>query len=303
MVLTGTPLPNRPREAYTIAKAVAWDAIDFMTEDDFQFRFNPSLMKEGERWNNETQKFEKFMFRDERTGRHMELQNRMRCNFMTRHLKREVMTQLKMPKFDTIHLTETAAVKQMLAAERMLDIDPERFEGRDKEILGQWALVRHEMGVAVAPQVADYVDMLVDGGEDKLVLSGWHIDVLDIWEKQLEKHGVVRIDGRTSAKNKERLVQKFQDDPKVKIVIGNMQSMGTGTDGLQTVCNHVLIGEPSPVPGENEQMVDRLDRGGQDRTVQAEFFTVPGSIIDRILASALRKLKVTNAALDQRSPT
>ncbi len=191
----------------------------------------------------------------------------------------------------------------MLAAEKLLDIDPERFEGRDKEVLGQWAIVRHEMGVAVAPQISDYVDMLIDGGEEKLVLSGWHIDVLDIWEKDLEKHGIVRIDGRTSAKNKEKLVQKFQDDPNVKIIIGNMQSMGTGTDGLQTVCNHVLIGEPSPVPGENEQMVDRLDRGGQDKTVQAEFFTVPGSITDRILASSLRKLKTTHAALDQRRPT
>lgn len=298
MVLTGTPLPNRPREAFTIAKALAWDAIDFMTEDDFQFRFNPSMKKEGERWNQEKQRFEPFIYVDERTGRHMELQNRMRCNFMTRHLKREVMTQLQMPVFDVIQLTETAAVKQALAAEKLLDIDPEQFTGRDKEVLGQWALVRHEMGVAVAPQIADYVDMLIDGGEEKLVLSGWHIDVLDIWEQALEKHGIVRIDGRTSAKQKEMMVQKFQEDPRVKVCIGNMQSMGTGTDGLQTVCNHVLIGEPSPVPGENEQMVDRLDRGGQDKTVQAEFFVAPNSIMERILASSLRKLKVTHAALD-----
>jgi SNF2 family DNA or RNA helicase len=76
--------------------------------------------------------------------------------------------------------------------------------------------------------------------------------------------------------------------------------MGQGTDGLQHVCNHILVGEPSPVPGDNEQMVDRLDRGGQDLTVQAEFFVAPNSILERILASSLRKLQITHAALDKK---
>lgn len=300
MILTGTPLPNRPREAYTIARNLCWDSIDFMSEDDFQERFNPSMQMEGERWNADKGVFEKFIYIDERSGRHMELQNRMRTNFMVRHLKREVMPQLKMPIFDVIQLTETAAVKQLLAAERLLDIDPETFQGRDKEVMGQWAIVRHQMGIALAPQVADYIEMLIDGGEEKLVLAGWHIAVLDIWEKALAKYGVLRIDGSTGAKQKEKIVARFVADPSIRVCMGNMQSMGTGTDGLQAVSNHILIGEPSPVPGENEQMVDRLDRGGQDRTVQADFFVAPNSIMERILASSLRKLKVTHAALDSK---
>lgn len=303
MVLTGTPLPNRPREAYTLARNLCWDSIDFMSEDDFRERFNPSMRVEKERWNVERGCFEKFFYVDERSGRHAELQNRMRANFMTRHLKRDVMPQLKMPVFDIIQMTETAAVKQALNAEKLLDIDPESFAGADKEVLGQWAIVRHQMGVALAPQVAEYVEMLIDGGEDKLVLAGWHISVLDIWCKALEKYGIVRIDGGTTAKNKERCVTQFVEDQKIRVCVGNMQSMGTGTDGLQAVCNHVLIGEPSPVPGENEQMVDRLDRGGQDRTVQADFFVAPNSIMERILASSLRKLTITHKALDKEPGT
>lgn len=298
MALTGTPLPNRPREAYTLARNLCWDSIDFASEDDFRERFNPSMQMEGERWNSELQQFEKFIYIDERSGRHMELQNRMRVNFMSRHLKREVMPQLKMPVFDIIQLIETSAVKQALNAERMLDIDPETMQGKDKQAMGQWALIRHAMGVALAPQVADYAEMLIDGGEEKLVIGGWHIDVLDIWQKKLAKLGVLRIDGRTSAKDKEKIVREFQEDPYKRVLIGNTLSMGTGTDGLQAVCNHILIGEPDPVPGNNEQLVDRLDRGGQDRTVLAEFFVAPDSLMERILARSLRKLKVTHAALD-----
>lgn len=298
MVLTGTPLPNRPREAYVLARNLCWDSIDFASEDDFRERFNPSIRMEGERWNQELKKFETYYYIDERTGRHAELQNRMRGNFMTRHLKRKVMTQLQMPVFDIIQMTETGAVKQALAAEKMLDIDPETFQGADKEVMGQFAVVRRQMGEALAPQVAEYVEMLIDGGEEKLVLAGWHISVLNIWEKLLGKYGIVRIDGSVGPKQKERLVRQFVDDPKIRICIGNTLSMGVGTDGLQEVANHILIGEPSPVPGDNEQLVDRLDRGGQDRTVQADFFVAPNSIMERILASSLRKLTVTHKALD-----
>lgn len=298
MVLTGTPLPNRPREAYVLARNLCWDSIDFASEDDFRERFNPSLRMEGERWNQELKKFETYYYIDERTGRHAELQNRMRGNFMSRHLKRKVMPQLKMPVFDIIQLTETGAVKQALAAEKLLDIDPETFQGADKEVLGQFAVVRRQMGEALAPQIAEYVEMLIDGGEEKLVLAGWHISVLNIWEKALAKYGIVRIDGSVGPKQKERLIREFVDNPRIRICLGNTLSMGVGTDGLQEVANHILIGEPSPVPGDNEQLVDRLDRGGQHGTVQADFFVAPNSIMERILASSLRKLTVTHKALD-----
>lgn len=300
MALTGTPLPNRPREAYTLARNLCWDSIDFASEEDFRDRFNPSITMEGERYNPETNSMEPYIYVDERSGRHMELQNRLRANFMARHLKRDVMPQLKLPDFDIIQMTETAAVKQALAAERMLDIDPETLQGADAAIDGQWAIVRHNMGVALAPQVADYTAMLLDGGEEKIVLAGWHHDVLDIWEHKLAKYGVVRIDGRTLARAKDRKVQQFIDDPYTRVVIGNMQSMGVGTDGLQQVCQHMLIGEPSPVPGDNQQIVDRLDRGGQLGKVQADFFVAPNSILERILASSLRKLQGIHSALDKR---
>jgi SWI/SNF-related matrix-associated actin-dependent regulator of chromatin subfamily A-like protein 1 len=300
MALSGTPLPNRPREAYVLARNLCWDSIDFASEQDFRERFNPSMVMEGERYNPETKAMEHYVYVDERSGRHMELQNRLRVNFMARHLKHDVMSQLKLPIFDIIQVTETAAIKQAIEAERMLDIDPETLLGADMAINGQWAIIRHQLGVAMAPQIADYAEMLFDGGEEKLVLAGWHHDVLDIWEKKLEAYGVVRIDGRTTSRNKDNFVQKFIHDPKTRLCIGNMQSMGTGTDGLQEVCSHVLIGEPSPTPGENEQMVDRLNRIGQAGTVQADFFVAPNSIVERILASSLRKLQGIHSALDRK---
>lgn len=295
LALTGTPLPNRPREAYTLARALNWDSIDWASEDAFRTRFNPSKMIEGTRSDGSS-----YRYVDERSGRFGELQNRLRGNFMVRHEKRAVMQQLELPVFDVIQMEETGPVKQALAAEKLLDIDPDSFDGKDMTILGHIAVVRHQMGLALAPQIADYVDMLIDGGEDKLVVFGWHIDVLDIFQRQWAKHGVVRIDGRDSGASKDHKVQQFINDPSISICLGNTLAMGTGTDGLQEVAYHALITEPDWTPGNNIQAFDRLDRGGQKRKVQGDIFVAPSSIAERILSSALRKLRVTDAALDKR---
>jgi SNF2 family DNA or RNA helicase len=219
---------------------------------------------------------------------------------MVRHLKREVMPQLKLPIYDLIYVDETQAVKQALEAESLLDLDPDMLEGQDIETLGHVSTVRKMMGIAMAPQVADYVDMLIDGGEEKITLFGWHTEVLNILQERLGKHGLVRIDGSTSPSQRQRRVNQFRADRGTQIVLGNMLAMGIGTDGLQEVSCHALIAEPDWVPGNNIQAFDRLDRGGQTRTVQGDIFVAPNSFAEKVLASALRKNQIIHRALDRR---
>lgn len=297
MGLTGTPLPNRPREAYTLARGLCWESIDWASEEKFKVRYNPSMLREVTTVEGTVKKF-----RDERTGRHSELQNRLRGNFMTRHLKhgpQGVMNQLQMPIYDLIQVEETGPVKQALEAESLLDLDPDfLFLDDDYKIDGHISVVRRLMGIALAPQVADYAEMLYEGGEEKVVIFAWHTEVLDILEERLREYGVVRIDGRTTMRQKQARVDKFVVDHDVHFAIGNILSMGVGTDGFQQVCNHGLIAEPDWVPGNNIQCFDRLDRGGQGRQVQGDIFVAPGSIAEKVLASALRKNQVIHQTLD-----
>jgi SWI/SNF-related matrix-associated actin-dependent regulator 1 of chromatin subfamily A len=294
VALTGTPLPNRPREAYTIARSLHWDSIDFMSEDAFKQRFNPSARREGTRPDGST-----YVYNDERSGRHGELQSRMRVNFMTRHLKREVLPQLKLPQFDLIYLDPDGPIRAALAKEHLLDLDPETLSGKDVAILGDVSTVRKEMGVAMAPRVADHLADLIDGGEEKLVVFGHHIEVLDILEERLARYGVVRIDGRTSLKQREERKNQFIKDPETRFIIGNELSLGTGTDGLQLVATHALMAEPDWVFGNNKQCFDRLDRPGQLGQVQGDIFVVEGSFAEKVLSVALRKGQTTHKALDR----
>ena len=296
LALTGTPLPNRPREAYTLARNLCWDSIDWLSEEKFRMRFNPSAQVTGV--NRRTG--QEYTYVDERTGRHAELQNRLRSHFMVRHLKRDVLTQLPEVVHDIVHMEATGPVKQALQAESMLDIDVDNMDGLSAEVLGNLAVARRLMGIALAPQVADYAEMCLDGGEDKLVIFGHHHAVLDVWGEQLGKYGLVRIDGRCSATLKQHYIDEFISNPAIRICIGNLQSMGTGTDGLQQVCRHALFGECSWVFGENQQGIDRLHRGGQDRGVLAEFLVAPGSLTEKILAKSLKKGAVVHSALDKK---
>jgi len=293
--LTGTIMPNRPREAFVVCKNFNHDAIDWMNEREFGERFNPVARVTGFRKDGS-----EYTYTKEEVGRTGELQNRMRSSFMVRRLKRDVMPQLDLPIYDVIQVEETKAVKLALEAESLLGIDVERLESGDIETLGIWAIVRRQLGLAIAPQVADYAQMLLDGGEEKLVIFAWHINVLDILQERLHKFGTVRIDGGTTTKQREIRLKSFMEDRRCQILIGNTLSLGTGTDGLQEVSCHALIAEPDPVPGNNQQAVDRLDRGGQKRTVQADLFVAPKSLLEKILTGALRKAHNVHKALDER---
>lgn len=295
LALTGTPLPNRPREAYVLARNLCFDAIDWMSEDDFKYRFNPSLQIDGERADGSS-----YFYIDEREGRAAELQNRLRYYFMTRHLKREAMPWLKLPEYDIIRLEPDGAIRAALKAESMLDIDPENLTGANAETLGQVSAVRKQMGVAMAPHVANYIDMLLEGGEEKLVVFAWHHEVLDILQVKFQKWGVRRIDGDVNTKRRKEIIDDFQTNPRCHVLIGNLISMGVGVDGLQDVCSHGLIAEPDWTPGNNQQAFDRLDRGTQAYTVQCDVFTVPGSFSEKVLAKSLKKNKVVHSTLDRR---
>ncbi len=296
IALTGTPLPNRPREAYTLGRHLDHSAFDWLSEDRFIERFNPVEVREVVRKDGNIARVS-----DERSGRHAELQNRLRAHFMCRHLKREVMTDLKYPVYDLVRVEETTAVKAALKAESLLGIDPEHLEGANAEVFGHIVEARRIMGEAMAPQVAEYVATLLAGGEEKITLFYWHISVGKILSEALRRFNPCKVDGSTSPIQKDAIIGKFRNDPKCRVIMGNILSLGTGTDGLQDVCWHAVLAEPDWVNGNNQQCFDRLDRGGQRNLVMGDICVAPGSLAEKVLASALRKGLVVHNSLDRRA--
>lgn len=292
LALTGTLLLNRPSECYNLIRFFDHEAIDFLSEEKFKDRYNRQAdMKtiEGKRFKLESMSLES------------ELQNRLRVNVMVRHEKKDVLTFMKPPRYAIVRCEENGDVRSALDVEGLLNMPIEEIQTtKDFDILGHIAEARRLMGIALAPQIAEYARDFLEGSDEKLVIFGWHIQVLEIFEQELSKFGTVRVDGRKSAVARQKAVDDFINDSKVRVFIGNIQAAGTGLDGLQKVCSRCYLAEPDWVPAQNEQAVSRLDRFGQDNPVTAEIFVAPGSISEKILVKALEKLNVIHRVLDEK---
>lgn len=289
--LTGTPLPNRPKECYTLAKALDWEAIDWMSFEEFCYRFNPSAQMTTE---------EGKMYVKEERGRLPELHARLRCNFMIRRLKKDVIKDLPEKQYEFAYIEKTGAIKQAIQRERMLAFKLSDIINPNAKIMGEIATVRREMGEAKLPLAVDHLKYLLDiEGLDKVVVFAHHRSVMDGLRESLKQYGVVEVRGGMGAQAKENSVQQFQTNPDIRVFSGQLDAAGFGIDGLQNVASRIVMIEPAWTPGTNDQAIDRIHRLGQQFPVLAQFLIAEGSLDERILYTVLDKAYTINEVLDQ----
>jgi hypothetical protein len=316
--LSGTILPNAPIEAYNVIRLLCWDAIDRASLEDFRDYYydkgggmvrSPVYITKGKggallanpHWQNKLHWSEDVR----NVPRNMEdLQYRMRKNMMVRRLKEDVLKELPPKVWHPFPLVLTAAMRSALKhpgwkeAERLYEMHPDAFDG-GIPIDGEFSTARRLLGEAKAPAVADYIDDLIDGGVKKVVVAAWHRSVLDILRERLSKHGLVYMDGTTSAMAKQKAVDIFQNDDKTGIILGQTIPLGEGW--TLTAAQDAVISEPDPVPGKNDQLLDRIHRMGQEGNyLIGHIPVVPGTLDERLLYIAIGKDKHIYKALDKR---
>lgn len=138
-----------------------------------------------------------------------------------------------------------------------------------REALGQLdTVLRKATGVAKAPYVAAFVEMLLEADE-RVVLYGWHRDVYSIWLDLLKEHNPAMFTGSESPAMKEKEKKRFCSG-ETKLLIMSLRS-GVGVDGLQHNCNTVVIGELDWSAAVVNQVIDRVHRDGQKEPVTAYF--------------------------------
>lgn len=144
-------------------------------------------------------------------------------------------------------------------------------------------MVRQATGIAKAPHVAAFVEMLLENGEP-VVLFGWHRAVYDIWKQRLGKYSPAFYTGEESAARKHAEKQRFVSG-ETDLMIVSLRS-GAGLDGLQKRCRTPVIGELDWSPGVHHQCLGRVHRDGQTDPVTA-YFLISDSGSDPIIAEIL----------------
>lgn len=128
--------------------------------------------------------------------------------------------------------------------------------------------MRQMTGVAKARSVAAYVRMLLKD-TPRVLLTGWHRDVYEIWRRSLADFYPVFYTGSEDKAQKQRTINNFTVGRSRVMVLSNRS--GAGIDGLQHYCDEVVIGEFDWSPQVHHQIIGRLRRPGQINQVNAHF--------------------------------
>lgn len=121
---------------------------------------------------------------------------------------------------------------------------------------------------------------------DKLVIFAIHRGVIEGLRRGLVKYKPVTLYGGTDPKQRQRNIDKFQNNPRCKIFIGNIMSAGTAI--TLTNAHNVIFAEQDWVPGNNAQAAMRCHRIGQTKPVHVRFCAL-GNSFDNKIAQALKR--------------
>lgn len=190
----------------------------------------------------------------------------------------------ELPRLQTVFHRVEANTKALDAVEGacselakiILSRGPEVEKGARFEAAQEFsAQLRQATGLAKAPYVAEFVRMLVEGGESVL-LFGWHHSVYSIWQQRLANLNPVMFTGRESPSQKRASKAAFLAGES-KLMIMSLRA-GAGIDGLQKVCRTPVFGEFDWSPGVHSQDTCRIYRDDQKDPVIAYYpYTDSGS--------------------------
>lgn len=296
---SGTILPNQPIECYNACRLLNWDAIDRMSLQAFRNEYYTlgqgfvrgpvyDEVKQANVW--------KLHWSDQVRNvptNLADLQYRLRKNIMVRRLKEQVLPQLPPKQWHPFPVGMTADIRRAMKhpgwteAQTLYEMDPDAFDA-GVPVDGAISTARRMLGDAKAPIVVEFIEELLLEGTQKIVVAAWHHSVLDFMREKLACHGLVYMDGSTSAKRKQAVVDQFQEDDSIKIILGQMMPLGEGW--TLTAAQDAVIAEPDWVPGKNEQLLDRIHRMGQEGNyLIGHLPVVPDTLDERIVSTAIAK--------------
>lgn len=307
-ILSGTLMPNQPIECYNAMRLLDWSSIDGMSVEAFReyyygkgFGFVNKRVRDP-LTNKVIWKAEPSYSVRNQPRNLDELQERLRSHLMVRRLKEDVMKELPPKAWHPFPLAMTAALRHAInhpgwvKAERLYDMDAHAFDG-GIPIDGEVSTARRLLGEAKAEGVADYVEDMLEERE-KLVVSCWHQSVMSIFRERFKGYRFVEMVAGMTAKAQQAAVDQFQTDPRVRMILGQSKVIGLGH--TLTAAQDVIVAEPDWTPGNNDQLLDRCHRMGQRGNVLGHIPVVPGTLDERVLATAIEKDQNIYNAMDRR---
>ena len=285
MALTGTPLMNQPLDLYNVLHWLDVDKHSF-----FQFRNRYCNM--GGFGGYEVVGYKNLE----------ELRAKLDAN-MLRRKKAEVLNLP--PKVRQTEYVEMTAKQALLYKEVKNNIvanldnialspNPLAQLVRLRQVTGAPSAISDTITEsAKVDRLKEIAEELVESGQKAIVFSNW-TSVTDILEVELKQYSPAVVTGAT--KDRQGEVDRFQNDPNCKMIIGTIGAMGTG---LTLTAGTTVIFMDKPWNMANtEQAEDRAHRIGTTGTVSVITLVCKDTIDERIESIILDKADMAEALVD-----
>lgn len=300
--LSGTPMPNNASELYTHLKSAGiekrnyWDFVyDFCSGFESDYGYKITGVKNTERLKG------------------------LLGQFMLRRKKDEVMTELPPIVFGNVTVERSEVeldpwfyenwkpigVPAFLEEMKMMDqslktglaaIKKGHHHNNEDSLRllesfsKSTSTLRRYIGLAKLPRVHEILlEELESGAVEKLVIFAIHQQVIEQTREKFRKFGAVTLYGGTPTAKRQLHIDKFQNDPKCRVFIGNIQAAGTGI--TLTRAHEVAFIEADWVPANNAQAAMRCHRVGQTKPVRVRFFTCAGSVDEDVMRVIVHKTR------------
>lgn len=281
-VMTGTPVLNDPSELYPMMRSLFKDAIIndkgvVMSFNEFCGRFCKYGASNG-------------FGRKIVGGKNLSKLRDLLRGRVLRRTKDQVWDEWKEPIID---LLPVPGVVTGIPSEEM-DLVREALQSTDinsalRDVSGHVTTLRRLTGLAKVAGVVQWIDDNIDLCE-KVIVFAHHKEVITALKVKL-KHKYVEIIGGMCSEEKYAAYTAFQDDPSVKVFIGQNQAARDSIP-LWKASTTISI-EPDWVPGNNDQMLDRMTHFSKKEPCVAYYATLVGSIDEDIQKANIRKRAIT----------
>lgn len=140
-------------------------------------------------------------------------------------------------------------------------------------------------------------------GERKLIVYAYYKRTIASLLAHGAKYQAVAVNGTQTASQRHAALDKFINDPKCRLLIGQPLSMGSGLDTLKNVCHEVLFLELPMVAKDFIQAVGRIDRNGQKNRCRVMLAIAEGTLQVRRQKRLLDKDEQANKIQNPSSTT
>ena len=150
---------------------------------------------------------------------------------------------------------------------------------RLRQICCHPALVGNDSISGKTESLFELVTPLIERGEKVLIFSQF-VRMLKLIEAECQKRGINTHTLTGETKDRQEVVNAFQDDPNACVFLLSLRAAGTGLN--LTTASYVVLYDPWWNPAVEAQAIDRTHRIGQTKTVNAYRLIAPRTVEEKI---------------------